>query len=281
MPDSRKQKIRNYSFQKSRRLPPEKMTELNGIRVPSMPGSCYHAIICSLAETKDQFVPWNRMVERVEKYMRQYGGTKAWDKFRGKMDVKSFEQRIKDNTHTLTRSGRDCYGFRLHERGMAIYFFKDGAMLVTGGEIKIDNGRLSKGDQYDVAFPDGRGLQVRYRGTTMTHKEYRRFLEHNLIDASGKVLSPEGVRTFRSEINKRAGDVTDRPVERDTTNDYSTVTITLEETYNQETAARFEALGVMVCEAKDGTLIAMVPSDKIDELLLDEDVIDVEVVEKT
>jgi len=271
MPE-KKGKTRNYSFKHSKRLPPAKMTELNGIRIPSMPGSCYHAIICALAETKDQFLPWNRIVERTEKYIRQYGGPKAWERFRGKEDVKSFEQRIKDNTHTLTRMGRDCYGYRLHEQGMCIYFFKDGAMLVTGGQLKKKSG------SYEVVFSDGRTNQIRYRGTTMTNKEYKRFLELGFVTASGKILDAEGIRKFRADLNKKAVEAQRVPSEKET-GDLMPVAITLEDTADQETAVRLEALGVIVNEAQDNALLGLVPPDKLDDLLLDKDVRDVEIVE--
>ena len=191
-------KIRNYSFQSSKRLPEDRMTEINGVTVPSMPGSCYHAIICSLAENKDQFCPWNRLIEKSEKYMRQFGGDDAWNKFKNKPMVKHYQQRIKDNTHTLTRSGKDCYGRRLHERGMAIYFFQDGAMLLTGGEFKNGN------TKYKVVFPDGRELQTRYRGTTMTHKEYKKFLAAGYIKSNGEITNADGVKGFRVKAAEAA-----------------------------------------------------------------------------
>lgn len=266
----RKPKIRNYSFQSSRRLPNDKMTEVNGIKIPSMPGSCYHAIICALAESKDQFVPWNRLIERSEKYMCQYGGQQAWEKFKSKSKVKSHEQRIKDNCHTLTRSGRDCYGYRLHERGMAIYFFKDGAMLVTGGRLR----KTDKG--YQVEFDDGRGLQVRYRGTTMTYKEYKRFLELGLIDPSAKILDADRIRKLRAELSKKAEETVPSAL---ITQKQSTVSIVLEETYDQDTANRLEALGVTVNRAERNSLIANMPTEKINDLLGDKDVKDVEIVE--
>jgi hypothetical protein len=268
----RKPKVRNYSFQSSRRLPVGKMTEVNGIKVPSMPGSCYHAIICALAESRDQFVPWDRIFERTERYMRQYGGPQAWDKFRNKNQVKGFQQRIKDNTHTLTRSGRDCYGYRLHERGMCIYYFKDGAMLVTGGEIKKSN------DQYEVEFPDGRALQVRYRGTTMTYKEYKKFLERGFIDPSARILDAEGIRKLRAEIAKKSTEPIPTVME-ETEKRTATVSISLEDTYDQDTANRLEAMGVVVNHAESNALHCVVPADRINDLLSDKDIKDVEIVD--
>ena len=160
----RKPKVRNYSFTDSKKLPINIMTQVNGIRIPSIPGSCYHAIIAALAEYKDRFCSWDRVIFLAAQNMRKYGGEKAWDKFHNKRGVKSYAQRIKDNAHTLTRTGKDCYGYRMHEMGMAIYFFKDGAMLITGGELREGNGT------YDVYFSDGRRLQKRYRGHTRTSR---------------------------------------------------------------------------------------------------------------
>ena len=260
-------KVRNYSFQASKRLPVEKMTEVNGIRVPSMPGSCYHAIICALAESKDQFVTWEKIFERTEKYMRQYGGDKSWDKFKNKSQVKSCQQRIKDNAHTLTRSGRDCYGFRLHERGMVIYFFKDGAVLFTGGEFQKED------EKYAVKFADGKGLQVRYRGTTMTFKEYKRFLEAELISPSGAILDSEGIRKMRAKSSAPVGPIpTLKAASKPKT---VKVSVILDDSYTQDTADRLENMGLVVTSSEENEIGGDLPYDKIDELTNDADVLDV------
>lgn len=263
------QKARNYSFSKSKRLPLDKMTTVNGIKVPSMPGSCYHAIICALAEHKESVVSWNKINDLVERYMRQYGGAEAWEKFKNKNGVKSYQRRIKDNAHTLTRTGRDCYGYRLHELGMAIYFFKDGAMLLAGGVFE------SNGSTYDVKFADGRGLQVRYRGTTMTSKEYKRFLESGFISPSAQVLSPCDIKKSRKDSHvpkkKKARAKKLRAQKMD-------VKVTLDETFNQATAVRLEELGMVVEKAIRNVLIGYIMSDKLIELEEDEDVLGVEII---
>jgi len=260
-------KVRNYSFQSSKRLPIDKMTEINGIKVPSMPGSCYHAIMCALAESKDQFIIWEKIIERAEKYMRQYGGDTSWEKFQNKSQVKTCQQRIKDNTHTLTRSGRDCYGYRLHECGMVIYFFKDGAVLFTGGEFK----KLEEG--YNVEFYDGKGLQVRYRGTTMTFKEYKRFLDAELIDASGRILNAEGIRELRTKSSapvKSIPSLKSMPKPKRVQ-----VSVILDEGYNQETAHRLENMGLVVTDSDDNEIGGTLPYDKVDDIINDTDVLDV------
>lgn len=256
-----KKKIRNYSFQHSKRLPIDKMTEVNGIKIPSMPGSCYHAIIAALVEHKDKFCSWDKLIDLTQRNMRMYGGQKAWNKFVEKSKVKSCHQRIKDNTHTLTRTGRDCYGFRLHEQGMCIYFFKDGAMLLTGGELK--NGT----EAYDVIFPDGRRLQTRYRGTTMTYREYKRFLEKNFIDVTGRIINPKGIKKMRA--SKGSVEV---PVDATVH-----VCVTLNETFDQGTALRLERAGLEVEQGLGNELIGTISSSYIDELKRDVDVKDVEV----
>lgn len=256
-------KVRNYSFRDSKRLPPEKMTEISGIKIPSIPGTCYHAIICAFAENKDKFVYWNRLFELVSRNMRKYGGDEAWKTFLGKDGVKAAELRIKENVHTLTRRGRDCYGYRLHEMGMAIYYFKDGALLITGGEMR----KKSDGN-YDVLFPSGRKLQARYRGTTMTFREYKRFLEHGYIDPSGTILDPEGIRAMRANINKL------NEQERMT----AQVCIVLGESYDQETACRLEALGLRVEQQVENELVGTIPLARIAELKEDRDVAEVEYV---
>lgn len=255
-----KPKVRNYSFKESKRLPLNRMTVVNGVRIPSMPGSCYHSIISALAEYKDKFCSWDKIISLSSKNMRMFGGQEVWDKFYNKSGVKSYSQRIKDNTHTLTRAGRDCYGYRLHEMGMAIYFFKDGAMLITGGELKSDN------DCYNVVFPDGGGLQKRYRGTTMTFQEYKKFEEVGFIDKSGTILDSDGIRNARNN-----GLFTAR-----LKNEKVQVCISLAESYNQETANRLHDLGLEVEESFGGELIGSIPSNNVRKLREDKDVKGVE-----
>lgn len=256
-----KKKVRNYSFQHSKRLPVEKMTEVNGIKIPSMPGSCYHAIITALAECKDKFCSWDKLIDLTQRNMRMYGGQKSWDKFADKSSVKSYRQRIKDNTHTLTRTGRDCYGYRLHEQGMCIYYFKDGAMLLTGGQLQ--NGS----DTYDVIFSNGCRLQTRYRGTTMTYKEYNRFLEKNFIDITGRIINSNGIKKMRA-----SGDAVEAPI-AETVH----VCVILKDTFDQNTAVRLERLGLEVEQGLGNELIGNAPRPAIVELRKDVDVEEVEV----
>ena len=195
--------------------------------------------------------------------MRMYGGEKSWEKFINKNQVKSHQQRVKDNTHTLTRTGKDCYGYRLHEQGMCIYYFKDGAMLLTGGNLNaLENG------QYSVVFPDGRDLQTRYRGTTMTYKEYVRFLEKGLIDKTGKVLDVDGVKRMRA-----VGSEEDSNSEETK----SHVCVILENTFDQQTAERLEKLGFEVEQAFGNELIGLVLTSQMQKLKADSDVKEVEV----
>jgi hypothetical protein len=263
--DRREEKVRNYSFRNSKKLPPSKMTEVNGIKVPSIPGSCYHAIICALATHKNKFCNWAKIVELVEKYMRQYGGHRAWEKFRDKTLVKDYKQRIKDNCHTLTRTGKDCYGYRLHEQGMCIYFFKDGAILFTGGQMQ------DCGDQYDVIFLDKR-LQYRYRGTTMTYQEYRKFLESGYINPEGRILDQESIRDYREGLHESIEIEEEKII---ASSELTPVCVTLVEEYTQSTADRIEQLGLIVEQVLDNDLIGALPQDQIENLRNDSDVIDV------
>lgn len=267
--ETNNKKIRNYSFQNSKRLPPEKMTEINGVKVPSMPGSCYHAIICALAHNKDQFCQWSKIYELTEKYMCQYGGAKAWSKFIQKSEVKPHQQRIKDNTHTLTRTGKDCYGYRLHELGMCIYFFKDGALLKTNGSM------VNKKKSYDLVFPDGSKMQVRYRGTAMTSKEFKRFLDAGYIDISGTILDHEGIKKMRTGRFKKS----DIPVATQKDN-IIRVCITLSDNVSQDTADRLMSLGLVVEETIDDGIIGTIPSTSIKGLQEDSDVKSVEVIDE-
>lgn len=263
-------KVRNYSFQNSRRLPADRMTEVNGVKIPSMPGSCYHAILCALAQGKNKFCPWDRIIDATEKFMRQYGGDQAWSKFLEKSGVKGYKQRIKDNTHTLTRTGKDCYGYRLHEKGMVIYFFKDGAILFTGGVLN------SKPDGYSVDFPDGRGLQMRYRGTTMTYSEYKKFLEKNYIDISGGILDHDAIRDYRSGLKDTSDESYSAEESCDDQN--TPVCVTLSENYDQNTANRLQQIGLIVELAQANEIIGSIPAENIVLLENDADVLDVTVI---
>lgn len=263
---TRKPKVRNYSFADSKRLPSERMTDINGVKIPSMPGSCYHAIICALASHKEQVVFWDRLFELTEKYIKQFGGAKAWERFSSKKGVKTLHQRIKDNTHTLTRTGKDCYGYRLHELGMVIYFFKDGAMLLTGGKFTKSK------DSYNVHFPDGRGLQARYRGTTMTSKEYKKFWEEGYITGSGKILKPEAIAKARREASRQAAAKPPLPSRIELIQ----VKLKLTENFDQSTATRLEALGLIVEEVDGNSLCGIIPSNKLVSLQNDKDVLSVE-----
>ena len=260
--ESPKKKVRNYSFQRSKRLPVDKMTNVNGIKIPSMPGSCYHAVIAALAEYKDKFCSWDKLIELTQRNMRMYGGQKSWDKFVAKSNVKSYQQRIKDNTHTLTRTGRDCYGYRLHEQGMCIYYFKDGAMLLTGGELQ------SGSEAYDVIFSNGQRLQTRYRGTTMTHKEYKRFLEKGFIDITGRIINPTGIKKMRA-----LGDTVEVPP----VDEIVHVCVILNDTFDQNTAVRLERAGLEVEQGLGNELIGNAPSSCLSILRKDADVKEVEV----
>lgn len=271
MPETAKKKVRNYSFQNSRRLPSDKMTEINGIKIPSMPGSCYHAIICALAENKNKFCSWDKVIQLTEQYMKKYGGVQAWEKFTSKGGVKGYKQRIKDNTHTLTRTGKDCYGYRLHERGMCIYFFKDGVILHTGGSLDVGSNGT-----YNVEFPDGLSLQTRYRGTTMTYAEYKKFLERNYIDVTGKILDHESIKDYRAGLQDGGAETTVSPTEKATSVE---VCVTLSETFDQDTANRLESLGFVVEQALETELVGSAPADRVGDLQSDPDVLDVVVMD--
>jgi len=262
-------KVRNYSFQHSHRLPTNKMTEINGIKIPSMPGSCYHAIICALAQNKEKFCSWDKIVEATEYYMRKYGGVEAWEKFKSKGNVKPYQTRIKENVHTLTRTGKDCYGYRLHERGLAIYFFKDGAMLLSGGTFSPISDSGTAG--YGVRFPDGRGIQIRYRGTTMTYAEYKKFQEYGYIDCCGGILDAQGIRKSRSN-NEKKEEVVQGSVES------HQICVKLSDEFDQETANRLEGLGFVVDEARENELVGTISPLRLPELEIDPDVLAVESV---
>jgi len=269
---TKSKKKRNYSFRKSSRLSHDKMTEIDGIKIPAMPGTCYHGILCSLAINHNKFCTWERIFLMTEKYMIQYGGQKAWDKFVGKSDVKAYQQRIRDNTHTLTRTGRNAYGYRLHELGMAIYYFKDGAMLLVGGK------RTVSGNKYQVTFKNGCQLQSRYRGSALTYKEYKTFLNLKYIDESCTILKYDSIKEARAKKGEEIKNY-DKNTLLKTDNTLIQVCIKLDESYDQHTANRLESLGLVVEEIVRNEIIGMIRADCVSLVKEDIDVQSVTVQE--
>ena len=112
----------------------------------------------------------------------------------------------------------------------------------------------------------GRRLQVRYRGTTMTYVEYKKFLEEGFIDQNCRVFNISAIRKSRLKDSlKEEMALTTIPV-----------CVLLVEGFDQNTAIRLEKLGLIVEEALDLELIGTIPFDKIDELRLDKDVLEVQ-----
>lgn len=260
-----KPRNRNYSFQNSRRLPIKKMTVVNGVQIPAMPGSCFHAILFILALHKNEFCAWDIIFETVENKIQQYGGKKAWKKFKGKMGVQKYRKRIKNNVRTLTRTGKDCYGYRLHERGMGIYLFKDGAMLLTGGDL------VRTGFGYDVHFPDGRKLQKRPHGISLTWNEYQLFFEMKLIDKSCKLLNHDGIKQSRMKAH-----IMNRAL-RCESYGRMPVAVVLGDGYDQHTADRLEGLGLVVNRTTgDNVLLGTMEAINMIDLKNDKDVVDVQ-----
>jgi hypothetical protein len=242
-------KSRNYSFRQSKKLPEERMTEINDLKIPARPGTCFHAIMCSLAITQDQFCPWDRLYGLTARFMRQYGGRPAWSKFTARQSAETWQKRIRDNTHMLTRAGRNCYGLRLHERGCTIYIFRDGAVLLTGGEF------TRSGRSYKLIFSDGRGLQVRHRGNSFTSREYDRFVEKGLIGPSCEIIDSDGIRQTRAEISQlhqiaaiKRKQLSDAP---------KRICLKIDGEYDQEIADRLEANGLTVEAVVNNEVIGM------------------------
>lgn len=108
----------------------------------------------------------------------------------------------------------------------------------------------------------------------MTSKEYKRFLEVGLIDASARILNAEGIRTFRREAASKNGELQkNQPSHAQV----MSVCVTLHENFDQQTASRLEALGLMVEKATDNEIVGQVASDKLGELEADADVLGVEI----
>ena len=130
---------RNLSLLKSKILSEEKMTEINGVLIPYLAGTSNHAILCALAEYRDRIIFWERLFQLSEKYLRQFGGPDVCDEFLKIKKVNDYKKRIKDTVLRWTANNtKTNLGYRLHERGMVVYVFSDGAMLITGGKLVKD-----------------------------------------------------------------------------------------------------------------------------------------------
>lgn len=257
---------RNYSFEHSRRLPDHRMTEINGVKIPAVPGSCYHGILCSLAQNKNRFCTWERICEATEKFMRQYGGDKGWRKFSKKRKTKDSKIRIQYNCHTLTRTGVNCYSLRLHEKGMTIYYFRDGAILFTDGTFK------RFGARYSLTFPDGRGLQKRYRGFILSYGEYKKYLEKKYIDICGTILDHNAIRAYRVEFRESVDDIDNLITDIGAT---TRVCVTLVDSFDQSTADRLLGLGLVVEKTNENEITGHIPTEYLTLLCDDQDVVNV------
>jgi len=170
----------------------EKFTYINGIPIPASPGGCYHAIIASLSSNKDKFCFWKRIFELAERYIIQFGGDIAWKKF----DTGDVHEKIKHNTSILTQTGKKTPGYRMHQMGMTIYYFQDGAIIFTGGVFE------RRGPKYNVKFKNGRGLQKRYKGLSIRHRDYNRYVIEKAMDNSGNIVNHKKFQEIKQQIKE-------------------------------------------------------------------------------
>lgn len=275
------QRKRKYSFQNSKKIAQDKCIEINNIKIYSVPGTCYHAIMCALAQNGDLFCSWEKIYELTERYIRQYGGTQLWEKFVNKKQVSDYKKRIRLNTYALTRSGKHCYGYRLHEQGIAIYYYDDGAAMFTGGVLKKIPGTY----KYDVVFPDGKKLQTKHKGSpSLSYRDYKKYIDLKLIDNSGNILNEKGFKKIKDVDKEKLSGiyVSQKDKWKSKIKSYSNVEldvcVSLKKHFTQKTAGRLENLGLFVdIVGKDNELIGTINSDKLKFLQSDPDVECVEI----
>jgi len=159
-----------------------KLTRVNGIPIPATPGTLHHAVISSLAASKEVFCKWDKIVELCERYVIQFGGDEAWEKFDSKYTQEEITNKIKQEVSTLGRKGKKYPAYLLHHSGNAIYYFKDGAIMHVGGTF------TRRGPTYEVVFKKGRKLQTRKKGHSMKYKEFNQFVENGIVDPCGNIL---------------------------------------------------------------------------------------------
>lgn len=162
------------SFTTSRKLPTSRMTVISDISVPAMCGTLHHAIICSLLDNKNRFVTWNKLERLVPIHVLQYGGEEAFKRFTKKCSKSSVLGEIKTCLKkmslwpacTFNKTAQD-----LHERGVVLFMFLDGAMAKTGGKCIHRNNKIF------VHFKDGLGAQS--CDDIISFQQFRR--KHNLV----------------------------------------------------------------------------------------------------
>jgi len=177
---------RNIKSRKKRtkRLSEERMVMINNIYIPAMPGTPYHAIMCSLVENKNKFTPWGMLRNLFEKYFVMYGSEKAWKKFasspsrKNKIDNEYLFKKIKSKVTSLTRRGKKYISYKFHQCGMAVYLFKDGAMMRVGGIFVPAKGRRPYNVQFENSTTD---FQEDVKNK-ISYREYKDIVDENLSD---------------------------------------------------------------------------------------------------
>lgn len=151
--------------------PEEKMTMIHDVLIPFRAGSCCHAILCSLLESKNKFVTWEKILRSVEHYMIMFGGNESWKSFckKDSNNKNKLMVRIKSNANSLTAVGNKTHNFKMHKMGTVIYMFYDGMLARTGGKYIPGKGRRA----YSVIFADGSSFQKRSHGRSISYREYK------------------------------------------------------------------------------------------------------------
>jgi len=141
----------------SRRFPASRMTLIADISIPAACGTINHAIICSLLENKNKFVAWSKLERLVQTNLVQYGGLDALKKFVKKCGKKPIIDVIKDTIKKLSLSPT-CFNNKtaneLHERGVGVFLFSDGALAKTGGKC------THRGEKTFIKFTNGLSIQT-------------------------------------------------------------------------------------------------------------------------
>lgn len=232
------------------------MTVMEGFKIPSYAGSCYHAIICALISKRNHFCNWEMLYNLTEKYMILFGGQDTWNIFKNKQDCsRDYKKRIRENAYTLTRCGKHCYGYRLHELGMVIYMFRDGVILFTDGKF------IRMNDIYYVVFPNGRTLQVKRQGQSYLYSDFEKYINSKVMSISGKIFDVKYFNKHRKLF--KYGSYANSKLK---------VAIELNDSFDQETANRFEALNLKVYKFDSLVVYGWIPSKNLSGLLNDKDI---------
>lgn len=159
----RQERTRHASRQESFE---EHLMSYNDVLIPAVPATLGHAVLCAMADSKNRFARWDKLYRLASNFLVQYGGEEA-----AQDADDAWKSRVRSVIRSMSKipAAKGSMAWRLHEHGMAVVVFADGAVLRVNGWID----RKPRCRRYVMAFPDGTVLE----GNQDSELTYRRFKE--------------------------------------------------------------------------------------------------------